>query len=75
MIGYFALGPLGLLVSALGLWSLYNAGRYRRVRFRGWIKRDVEPKFFWFAVGSTLFATLWFGLIGIFVSAHLMGLV
>jgi len=70
----YALGPLGLLVSALGVWSLYNAHRYGRVRSHGWIKREAEPKFFWFVVVATAVAALWFGLIGIFVSAQLIGL-
>jgi hypothetical protein len=75
MIAYYSLGPLGLTVAVLGVWSLYNAWSRGRVRSHGWIKRDDEPKFFWTIVISTAFATVWFGLIGLFKTAELFGLV
>ena len=75
MIAHYVLGPLGLLVSALGIWSVSNAWKHGRVRSHGWVEREVEPKFFWFIVVATAFATLWFGLIGGLVSARLMGLI
>ena len=75
MIVYYALGPLGLVVSAGGIWSLYNAWRYGRVRSHGWVKRAAEPKFFWFMVMTTFYAALWFGLVGVVVTADLIGLI
>jgi hypothetical protein len=61
-----------LIVAALGLWSLYNAWTRGRVRTHGWIERKAEPGFFWFVVISTSFATIWFGAIGLFVTANMM---
>ena len=75
MIGFYALGPLGLAVAALSIWSLYNALRRGRVRSHGWIYREAEPKFFWFVVAGTVFVAVWFGLIGILVTAKLLGLI
>ena len=74
MTGYYALGPLGLLVSALGVRSLYNARRHGRVRTHGWVKQEAEPRSFRCVVSATAFAAFWFGLIGIFVSPRLIGL-
>jgi len=73
VIGFYLLGPLGLLVSGLCWWSLYNAWRHERVRSHGWIYRSAEPRFFWFLVVFTLFAAVWFALIGIVVFAYILG--
>jgi hypothetical protein len=75
MIVYGALAPLGLTVAALSVWSLYNGLARGRVRSRGWVTRDEQPGFFWFVFVFTLCAGLWFGFIGVFVSADLMGLI
>jgi hypothetical protein len=75
VIGYYALGPLGLLVLGLSVWSLYNAWAHGRVRSHGWIHRTEQPGFYWTIVIATAFAGFWFGLIGVFVTADLIGLV
>ncbi len=74
MIGLYILCPLSLIVSALSVWSLYNAVMRGRVRSHGWIKRSEQPGFFWFVAIFTFLAAVWFGLVGIVISANLIGL-
>jgi hypothetical protein len=75
VIIYYLLGPTGLLIAAASVWSLYNAWAHGRVRSHGWVLRAEEPGFFWFIVVFTTFAAIWFGLIGLFVTFDLLGLV
>jgi hypothetical protein len=72
---YLALGPLGLIVSALCAWSLFNAWTRGRVRSHGWKSRADEPGFFWLAVIFQALAGIWFGFIGLFVTAYALGLI
>jgi hypothetical protein len=75
MIGFYILGPLGLLVSFLSIWNLRLARTRGEIRARGIIRRSEEPRFFWFVVGGNIFAMIWFGFIGLFVTAYVAGLI
>jgi hypothetical protein len=75
VIGYYLLAPIGLLVLGLSIWSLYNACVHGRVRSHGWIRRSEQPGFFWMIVVATALAGVWFGLVGLLVTAQVLGLV
>jgi hypothetical protein len=74
MIGFYILGPLGLLVAGLSIWNLNLARTRGEIRARGVIKRRDDPKFFWEVVALNVFFIIWFGFIGLFVTASLLGL-